>query len=225
MIYCDCMLINFDHALIFSVKTSRHHRDGVDRIYTYALECAPLQKSKCFDLTKDDPKIYSEEDLVGYNPEREWKNIPLPQPSAAAAQSVQQVSIPDEVIKKAQNQHDALCKWMKTAGIDLCKDMEDTENQFVLEAVQAKEKDCPICQKKCHNTQRLRAHIRTQHMNQTPFHCADCDKYFGDNNTLKLHNRKHDPDATVFACDEEDCDKVFREKGRLTQHKKLHIHS
>ena len=59
-------------------------------------------------------------------------------------------------------------------------------------------------------------------MNQTPFHCAECDKYFGDNNTLKLHNRKHDPDATVFACDEEGCDKVFREKGRLTQHKKLH---
>ena len=111
---------------------------------------------------------------------------------------------------------------MKTAGIDLCKDMEDTENQFVLEAVQAKEKDCPSCQKKCHNTQKLRAHIRAQHMNQTPFHCAECDKYFGDNNTLKLHNRKHDPDATVFACDEEGCDKVFREKGRLTQHKKLH---
>ena len=110
---------------------------------------------------------------------------------------------------------------MKTAGVDLCKDMEDTENQFVLEAVQAKEKG-PISQKKCHNTQRLRAHIRAQHMNQTPFHGAECDKYFGDNNTLKLHNRKHDPDATLFACDEEGCDKVFREKGRLTQHKKLH---
>ena len=111
---------------------------------------------------------------------------------------------------------------MKTAGIDLCKDMEDTENQFVLEAVQAKEKDCLICQKKCHNTQRLRAHIRAQHMNQTPFHCAECDKYFGDSNTLKLHNRKHDPDATVFPCDHEGYDKVFREKGRLTQHKKIH---
>ena len=42
---------------------------------------------------------------------------------------------------------------------------------------------------------------------------AECDKYFGDNNTLRLHNKKHDPDATVFACDEEGCDKVFREKG------------
>ena len=194
----------------------------MDRVYTHALECAPLQKSKKFDLTKEDPKIYSEEDLVGYNPEREWKDILLPQPSAAEAQTVQQVSIPEEVVKKAQNQHDVLCRWMKTAGIDLCRDMEDTENQFVLEAVQPHEKDCPICQKKCHNTQRLRAHIRAQHMTQTPFHCAECDKYFGDNNTLRLHNKKHDPDATVFACDEEGCDKVFREKGRLTQHKKLH---
>ena len=99
---------------------SKRHRDGVDRIYTHALECAPLQKSKCFDLSKEDPKIYSDEDLVGYIPERKWKNIPLPQPSAAAAQTGQQVSIPDEVVRKAQNQHDVLCKWMKTAGIDLC---------------------------------------------------------------------------------------------------------
>ena len=80
----------------------RHHRDGVDRIYTHALECA-LQKSKQFDLSKEDPKTYSEEDLVGYSPDREWKDIPLPQPSAAAAQTVQQVSIPDEVVRKAQN--------------------------------------------------------------------------------------------------------------------------
>ena len=132
------MLITFHHVLVFSVETLRHHRDGVDRIYTQALECAPLQKSKQFDLSKEDPKTYSKEDLVGYSPDREWKNIPLPQPSAAAAQSVQPVSIPGEVVKKAQNQHDVLCKWMKTAGVDLCKDMENTENQFVLEAVQAK---------------------------------------------------------------------------------------
>ena len=68
---------------------------------------------------------------MGYNPEREWKNIPLPRPSAADTQSVQPVSIPEELVKKAQNQHDVLCKWMKTAGTDLCKGMEDTENQFV----------------------------------------------------------------------------------------------
>ena len=72
----------------------------MDRIYTHALECAPLQKSKKFDLTKEDPKIYSEEDLVGYNPEREWKDTPLPQPSAVEAQTVQQVSIPEEVVKR-----------------------------------------------------------------------------------------------------------------------------
>ena len=108
----------------------RHRKSGVNRVYTHALECALLQKSPRFDLSKKDPKVYSEEDLVGCNPERDWKDIPLPQPLATATPTVQQITIPDEVIKKAQSQHDVLCNWMKTAGVDLCRDMENTENQF-----------------------------------------------------------------------------------------------
>ena len=186
------MLINFDHTLIFQSKHQDVAEMGLTESTPMLWSVLLFRRSKQFDLSKEDPRTYSEKDLVGYSPEREWKNIPLPQPSAAAFQSVQPVSITEEVVKKAQNQHHVLCKWMKTAGVDLCKDMEDTENQFVLEAVQAKEKDCPICQKKCHNTQRLRAHIRAQHMNQTSFHCAECDKYFGDNNTLKLQEQEQE---------------------------------
>ena len=105
----------------------------------YLINCG--NKSKCFlfDLTKEDPKIYSEEDLVGYNPEREWKDIPLPQPSAAEAQTVQQVSIPEKVVKKAQNQHDVLCRWMKTAGIDLCRDSLVVEDKSLNEKVASTE--------------------------------------------------------------------------------------
>ena len=205
------------------METSRRRsKEGIDKVYPHTLECAPLQKSPKFDLSKEDPRVYSEEDLVGYNPAREWPNIPLPQPSPTVSATIQPVVIPDDVIVKAKGQHDVLVKWLKTAGVDLCKEMEDTENQFVLEAVMPKQKECSICQKKCHNTQRLRAHIRAQHMNTTPFHCAECDKYFSDNNILKLHARSHDPDATKFVCDHAGCGREFLQKGRLTAHKKIH---
>ena len=206
--------------LVISVQTSRRTRQGVDTLFTHALECAPLQRSSGFDLSKEDPSIYANEDLVGYNPERQWPDIPLPQPTATDAPQLSPVTIPEDVIQKARGQHDVLVKWLKTAGVDLCREMEDVENQYTLEAVMPGQKECTICKKKCHNTQRLRAHIMAQHMSKTPFFCAECNQYFGDNNTLKLHNRKHDPDATRFICTV--CQKVFLSLGRLNEHKKKH---
>ena len=100
--------------------------------------------------------------------------------------------------------------------------MEDVQNQHILEAVVAKQKECDICHKKCHNTQRLRAHIRAQHMSTTPFRCPVCDKFFSDNNVLKLHEATHDPVASVaHRC--ETCNKGFPSVGRLNEHKKKHV--
>ena len=131
------------------------------------------------------------------------------------------VVIPDEVIEKARSQHDILVKWMKSIGVDLCQEMEDVECQYILEAVQAKQKECDICHKKCFNTQRLRAHIRAKHMSTTPFQCKTCEKYFSDNNVLKLHKKTHDPVASVaHQCDV--CQKGFPSMGRLNEHKKKH---
>ena len=197
----------------------RSHKGGPDKIYTHALECASLQKSAKFDLTKEDPAVYANEDLVGYNPGREW-DTPLPKVTASTSQNIQPVTIPEEVIEKAKSQHDVLVRWLKTAGIDLCRNMEDVEHQHELERVQAKQKICNICQKTCFNTQRLRAHIRSQHMSVTPYHCSICKRYFGDKNTLKLHNRKHDPEATKYVCPT--CNKEFLQKGKLNEHLKVH---
>ena len=218
-------MINIDHALIVFfvlVQTSRVlGENDTYELYTHALECQPLEKSPKFILSKEDPQLYSNEDLTGFQPEREWPEIPLPaltpQDRARAP-----VVVPEEVIRKAQSQHDVLVDWMKGVGVDLCHEMRDTQNQHILEAVVAKQKECDICHKKCHNTQRLRAHIRAQHMSTTPFRCQVCDKFFSDNNVLKLHEATHDPVASVaHRC--ETCNKGFPSVGRLNEHKKKHV--
>ena len=43
------------------------------------------------------------------------------------------VIVPEEVIRKAQSQHDVLVDWMKGVGVDLCHEMEDVQNQHILE--------------------------------------------------------------------------------------------
>ena len=185
-------------------------------MYTHPLECAPLLKSSRFDLTKEDPQLYANEDLEGYFPSREWPDIPLPK-----AKPTKPVVVPDEIIEKAKSQHNVMVRWMKSVGVDLCREMEDQEGQHVLESVIAHQKDCSICGKSCHNTQRLRAHIRAQHMTKTPFQCSQCQKYLSDTNCLKQHERTHDPVlAKEFKCSK--CPKAFPSKGQLNAHAKRH---
>ena len=220
LILCGYWLINIDHALIVFVLVQTLRVLGENELYTHALECQPLEKSPTFVLSKEDPQLYSNEDMSGFQPGREWPEIPLPalKPQERARAPV---IVPEEVIRKAQSQHDVLVDWMKGVGVDLCHEMEDVQNEHILEAVVAKQKECDICHKKCHNTQRLRAHIRAQHMSTTPFRCPVCDKSFSDNNVLKLHEATLDPVASVaHRC--ETCNKGFPFVGRLNEHKKKH---
>ena len=169
--FCEYALIETGYVIIkffITVPTTRRlGPDNVYQVFTHPLECAPLKKSPKFDLSKEDPQLYANEDLSGFNPDREWEDVPLP----VAKKASKPVVIPDEVIEKARSQHDILVKWMKSIGLDLCQEMEDTECQYILEAVQANQKECDICHKMCFNTQRLRAHIRAKHMSTTPFQC------------------------------------------------------
>ena len=66
------------YFLIFSVPTQISTRDGVDLVHRYPLEAAAFQKSPKFVLAKEDPAVYTNEDLEGYNPSREWPEEDLP---------------------------------------------------------------------------------------------------------------------------------------------------
>ena len=66
---CGYGLINIGHALIVFVlvETSRVLEENETyQLYTHALECQPLEKSPKFVLSKEDPQLYSNEDLSGF---------------------------------------------------------------------------------------------------------------------------------------------------------------
>ena len=54
----------------------RKERD-VTLIDTLTLECLQLKMSPGFNLRKEDPQVYLNEDREGYNPKRQWPKIPL----------------------------------------------------------------------------------------------------------------------------------------------------
>ena len=125
LIFCGCGLINNEHVLIVfvSVQTLRVLGENENyELYMHTLECKPLQKSPKFVLNKEDPQLFSNEDLSGFHPGREWPDIPLPalKPQEKARAPV---VVPEEVIRQAQSQYDVLVEWMKRVGVDLCHEM------------------------------------------------------------------------------------------------------
>ena len=93
--------------------------------------------------------------------------------------------------------------------------------EYVLEAVQPKDTECPICKEPLSSGVRIKAHIRAKHMDITEFQCKECLKSFGDNQTLIYHERSHDPAARVHVCDQ--CGKSNVIQSRLTEHWKVHL--
>ena len=160
-------------------------RQGVDLVHRYPLEVAAFQKSPKFILSTEDPAVYTNEDMEGYNPSREWPEEDLPkapEPQAAPTFS-------PELIKKGLSIHHLYCDWLKAPGVDPCKEYANQSVQAILEAVVAGDTVCPICSKPLKTTQRLRSHIKGQHMESTPHKCSICKKSFGDNYTLLCMRR------------------------------------
>ena len=204
------------YSLIFLVPTQITTRQGVDLVHRYPLEAAALQKSPRFVLAREDPAVYTNEDLEGYNPSREWPEEDLPkapEPQAAPTFS-------PELIKKGLSIHHLYCDWLKALGVDPCKEYANQGTQAILEAVVAGDTVCPICTKPLKTTQRLRSHIKGQHMESTPQECKICKKSFGDNYTLSLHEKTHG--EKPYKCPATGCTKAYPSASRLKEHSKVH---
>ena len=199
---------------IFSLVKKREKRDKDGHIisHTLNLEAAPLQKSSAFKLDLEDPKYYKNE--LGYSPRKEWDE-PLP-----SSQQGQVATISQERVKLALQVHHTQVKFLHSLGIDACREYQQTNVQYVLEAVTSKDLSCKLCDKVCASAVSLRSHIRTTHMDTTPFQCGKCKKYFGDNSTYNAHLKVHAAKAARFPCDQ--CDRDYPDQGRLNSHKKVH---
>ena len=100
---------------------------------TYSLSCAQLQVSETFVLDQEDPEVYSKEDRMGYNPARTWPAEPLPtEPEVEAAPAIH-----PEVIKKALAVHHMTADWLKSIGVDSCK-------EYANQSVESSSRSCCI---------------------------------------------------------------------------------
>ena len=165
--------------------------------------------------------VYIREDQEGYNPSRQWPDLPLPTLPPDAPEQEAPPAFDPEKVKCAMAVHHLQTDFLKGLGFDPCKEYAENQVTSILEAVMPHDKRCPICKEELFNTQRLKAHLRAKHMEKTPFYCSICDKYFGDKATLNLHNRKHDTNCPLFICNT--CQKVFTVQSRLREHQKSHL--
>ena len=111
---------------------------------------------------------------------------------------------------------------LESFGIDGCREYAQNKVEHVLEAVQVKDKCCPLCMKPLKGGgSAIKTHIRAKHMDSTPFPCSTCSKTFGNNQLLKSHMKTH-TQSSQFPCTHEGCEKSFPSKGRLNSHLKTH---
>ena len=89
--------------------------------------------SSGFDLRKEDPQVYLNEDTEGYNPKRQWPYIPNPTTTAPSADPAPATD--PEKLKKALAVHHLAVDWLTSLGVDSCKDYAEKKIEYVLEAV------------------------------------------------------------------------------------------
>ena len=80
----------------------------------------------------------------------------------------------------------------------------------------------PKCRYSCYRKCQLNIHT-LHHLNKRQFICEECDKQFNNNSHLYIHKSSvHSTDKT-FVCNQINCNKTFKSKVLLTQHKRRHF--
>ena len=127
--------------------------------------------------------------MDSFYPRREWvdKDLPVTLSSVTSPQAADQA----EIIQSLLKVHHVNVQILKSLGVDPYKEYEQGKVENVLARVLPGIKRCSLCNRKFHNTQKLRNHMKKRHLGKTSCECKVCNKFFGDSSTLKIHSRKH----------------------------------
>ena len=187
--------------------------DNTKTVSVFRLQTAPVEKERGYMLAEEDRSAYKKDD--SYSPEREFEE-PLPGEDEEPATSVSAVKI-----ALCQKVHDLQCEILTGFGVDACQEFANSKIEHLIQAVQTKDKQCPLCHRELKDGAAVKTHLRAKHQKVTPYQCNLCEKYFADNQLLKSHLKTHS-DANKFPCTHEGCDKGYPTKGRLNSHLKTH---
>lgn len=189
---------------------------GEEILVNHPLQCAALTYATNYLMRDEDPTIYSDEDSYDvFVPRREWPDLPLPKKDTPPPVSTSTI---ESLIKVHHTHVDVL----KALGVDACKRYKEDQAEAVLARVRVGMSVCSICRMKCHNAQKLRAHIAKRHVQKTKHECPICHKMYGDSSVLKIHIKSHDEAEKKFTCPQ--CDKSYTTVGKMNEHvKKIHL--
>lgn len=80
---------------------------------------------------------------------------------------------------------------------------------------------CHVCAKEIRDKHSFEKHVRL-HFEQSgprvPCPYPDCDSWLKDEDNLKQHLKRHNPEGIIYKCPE--CDKVVKNRRALTNHKR-----
>ena len=195
--YIIWVVFSFLHFSQESVSTDE---TGEAHIKRDLVETASLIKSPGYNLQGDDPGIFLDgDDFDKFVPERKWPDEALPSPPQPAPQSAPQPSSPglqvptasESTVQSLLKSHHLQADVLKSLGVDACTEYKKGKASYYLSQVRKGDVLCPLCNKRCSNSQKLKNHIRAKHQEVTSYQCTTCDKSFGDSFTLKTHIQTH----------------------------------
>ena len=211
-IVSDCIQLTMQ--LVLSVRHEESwDEDNTKTVTVYRLESAPVEKEPGYMLITENRAVYKRDD--SYTPNREFEE-PLPGEDEEPGTSVSAAKV-----AMCQKVHDLQCEILSGFDVDACREYSHSKVENIIQAVQTKDDECPICHKQLKDGAAVRTHLRAKHQQKTPYQCQLCQQYCADNQLLKAHLKIHS-DADKFKCHEEGCGKGFPTKGRLNSHAKTH---
>ena len=112
---------------------------------------------------------------------------------------------------------------LKSLGVDACAEYKKGKVAYHLSRVRKGDVMCPLCNRKCSSSQKLKNHIRAKHQEVISYQCATCGKSFGDSFTLKTHIQIHKKPSSTKRLKCRICGKRCYTASHLVQHEKDHI--
>ena len=218
---------------MYFISVAWAREKGYDDPVPMRLVCDPLEKVGNYDLSQEDPAVFKNVD-----PEvpREWPDVPLPtfkaQAEAAIAAATRSKAAPQppepapqsNLVKELLDIHRSYVDVLLSMGVDPLKEYQENKAESILSGVKSGDTRCKVCEKRCSSTQKLKNHIRRHHIGKTPYLCGDCNRYYGDSQSLKVHLRKHLPEgekeAAAHKCPT--CNKSYSSVGKLNEHLEKH---
>ena len=105
-------------------------------------------------------------------------------------------------------------------GVDPCKKFKEAKVESILARIEAKDLECPVCQKPFTSTSRMRQHVTLKHLGVTKHQCPVCKKYYVNAQSLKAHESSHDEKLNPHKCTI--CGKAFPSQFKLSDHLPKH---